>query len=81
VPRRYRCRLVARLRGVVPVGRDGVDEGLVVAILFAGGHECRLAVRFADELRGVDIGNPDLDWPQASLPQPFAVSSNAVPGR
>ena len=26
------------------------------------------AVRFADELRGVHIGNPDLDWPQASLP-------------
>ena len=81
MPRRCRCRLVARLPGVVPVVGDGVDEGLVVTIRFAGGHECRLAVRFADELRGVYIGNPDLDWPQASLPQPFAMSSNAVPGR
>nr|QNR36681.1 hypothetical protein BJP76_08650 [Mycobacterium avium subsp. hominissuis] len=66
------------LCGVVPVGRNGIDEGPVGTILVAGSHERRLAVRFSDELRGVHIGNPELDRPQASLAQPFPVPANAL---
>src|ERR1700720_1616044 len=69
------------LGGVVPVGRHRVDERLIVAVLFAGSNERRLAVRFAGELWGVHVRNPDLDRPQALLPQPFAMSSYAVAGR
>jgi hypothetical protein len=66
------------LGGVSPVGRHRVDERLIVAVLFTGSNKCRLAVRFAGELWGVHVGNPDLDRPQALLPQPFAMSSYAV---
>ena len=69
------------LGGVVPVGRHRVDEGLIVQVLFTGSNERRLAVRFAGELWGVHVRNPDLDRPQALLPQPFAMSSDAVAGR
>jgi len=62
------------LGGVVPVGRDGVDEGVVVKLLFAGGDKDRLAVCFANEFRCVHIGDPDLNWSQASSSQPFAVA-------
>jgi hypothetical protein len=69
------------LGSVVPVGRHRVDEGLVVLVVFACSDERRLAVRFTGELRCVHIGNPDLDRPEALLPQAFPMSSNGVTGR
>lgn len=52
-----------------------VDEGLVVGLVLAGGDQRRLSMRLPAKFKCIDVGNHDLNWPQALSAQRLAPSA------
>src|SRR6056297_2195919 len=69
-PRQSRSRLVSRVVG------ECVDEGLVVGFVWARRNGDRLLVGLLGELRGSDVGNPDLDRSQPLFAESLAMGAN-----
>ena len=61
------------------LGRDGVDERLILILMRPLGDRERLAVRLGLESRRPEVRHPDLDRPQTLLAQPLTVGSRLVP--
>jgi hypothetical protein len=58
--------------------RDGIDKGLVVALLCTAGYRQRLAMRLGSKGIRANVRDPKLDWPQALPAQLLAMGADPL---